>query len=106
MLGTEYGHGERHTVLKDLELISVGQRDRCLGYSLSKAGQLPFSCTLPTSGLLAAFTLGLCAALWQHQALAELPCPGKTPTVVSDPAATKGEQRVNYWSWCCLLSAQ
>lgn len=63
MLGTEYRRGERHTVLKDLKLISVGQRDCCLGYSLLKAGQPPFSCAVAALGLQGAFSLCLCAAL-------------------------------------------
>ena len=73
MLDTGYGRGERHTVLKDLKIISVGQRDRCWDSSLWKAGQPPFSRTLAALGLQGAFTLGLCTAL----------CLGQTPCAAS-----------------------
>lgn len=50
------------TVLKDLKLISIGQREHCSGPSLPKAGQPIFPRALPASGLQGAFTLCLCAA--------------------------------------------
>lgn len=69
MLSREHGCGERHSVLEDLKLISVGQRGSCLGSCLSKAGQLPFSGALPALGLQGVFTLCLCAVLPLSQML-------------------------------------
>lgn len=69
MLDAEYGRGERHAVLKEMKLISTGQRHRCSDYSLSKAGQPPCSCAVAALGPQGAFPFWLCAAL----------PPGRTP---------------------------